>query len=148
MPLGTEVDLGLGHIVLDGEPASPSPRKGHSSPLSFSLRLLWPNGRPCQLRLSSCNYSRHRGCCTAHRGSWCVLLSLTYFGSTLWRWKRNARMWIYGSEVVTKCENKMYILKKMVEPFKTENHASVCYCWIIILFTRTYCSYNCSSSSL
>jgi len=32
-PLSTEVDLGPGHIVLDGDPA-PS-RKGHSSPLSF-----------------------------------------------------------------------------------------------------------------
>jgi len=28
-PLGTEVDLGLSHIVLDGVPA---PAKGHSSP--------------------------------------------------------------------------------------------------------------------
>jgi len=32
MPLGTEVGLGPGHIVLDGDPASPSPKKGHSSP--------------------------------------------------------------------------------------------------------------------
>jgi len=29
-PLGTEVDLGPGHIVLDGDPAPP--RKGHCSP--------------------------------------------------------------------------------------------------------------------
>jgi len=33
-PLGTEVDLGPGHIVLDEDPA-PSPRKGHSSLLFF-----------------------------------------------------------------------------------------------------------------
>jgi len=33
MPLGTEVDLGPGHIVLDG--AHVPPRKGHSSPPSF-----------------------------------------------------------------------------------------------------------------
>jgi len=26
MPLGTEVDIGLGHIVLDGDPAPPSER--------------------------------------------------------------------------------------------------------------------------
>jgi len=32
-PIGTEVDLGSGHIVLDG---SPLPRKGHSTP-SFRL---------------------------------------------------------------------------------------------------------------
>jgi len=40
MPLGREVDLGPGNIVLDGDPASP---KGHSPP-SFGLCLLWPNG--------------------------------------------------------------------------------------------------------
>jgi len=34
MPLGREVGLGPGHIVLDGDPASPSP-KGHS-PLPLS----------------------------------------------------------------------------------------------------------------
>jgi len=31
-PLGTEVDLGPGHIALDGDPAPPL-RKGQSSPL-------------------------------------------------------------------------------------------------------------------
>jgi len=43
-PIGTEVDLGPGHIVLDRDPASP-PRKGHSSraepPSLFSPCLLW-----------------------------------------------------------------------------------------------------------
>ena len=36
MPLGTEVDLSPGHIVLDGDPDPPPPAKGaqHSS-LSF-----------------------------------------------------------------------------------------------------------------
>jgi len=33
-PLGMEVDLGRGHIVLDGDPSA-SPRKGQSSPSSF-----------------------------------------------------------------------------------------------------------------
>jgi len=40
MPLGTEVDLGPGHIVLDGDPAPP--RKGHSSPPLFGSCPLWP----------------------------------------------------------------------------------------------------------
>jgi len=31
MPLHTEVGLGSGHIVLDGDPA-PLPKRGHSSP--------------------------------------------------------------------------------------------------------------------
>jgi len=35
-PLGTEVDLGPGHIVLDGDPAPP-PLKGHS--LQFSANV-------------------------------------------------------------------------------------------------------------
>jgi len=42
MPLGMEVGLGPGHIVLDGEPAPPS-QKGTQPPI-FSACLLWPNG--------------------------------------------------------------------------------------------------------
>ena len=42
MKLGTQVGLGLGHIVLDGDPAPPLP-KGHSPPI-FGPYLLWPNG--------------------------------------------------------------------------------------------------------
>jgi len=39
-PLGTEIDLGLGHIVLDGVSA---PAKGaHQPPPLFGLCLLWP----------------------------------------------------------------------------------------------------------
>jgi len=40
---GTHVGLGLGHIVLDRDPA-PLPPKGHSPPPIFGLYLLWPNG--------------------------------------------------------------------------------------------------------
>jgi len=57
MPLGTEVDLGPVHIVLDGDPASPA-QKGHSSPLLFSPCLLWPNGRPFRLLLNTCLKAR------------------------------------------------------------------------------------------
>jgi len=53
MPLGREVGLGHGHIVLDGDPSTPPP-KGHSPP-TFGPCLLWPNGRPSQLLLSTCN---------------------------------------------------------------------------------------------
>jgi len=41
-----------GHIVLDGDPAPP--KKGHSSPPLFGPYLLWPNGHPSQLLLSTC----------------------------------------------------------------------------------------------
>jgi len=50
MLLSTEVGLGPGHIVLDGDPASP--RKGHNSPQLFGPCLLWPKGRPSQQLLS------------------------------------------------------------------------------------------------
>ena len=42
MPLGMEVGLGPGHIVLGEEPAPP---KGAQPPI-FGPCLLWPNGRP------------------------------------------------------------------------------------------------------
>jgi len=41
MPLGMEVGLGPGHIVLDGDPA---PRKKGAEPPIFGPFLLWPNG--------------------------------------------------------------------------------------------------------
>jgi len=43
-----------GHIVLYGDPASPSLR-GTVPPPIFGPRLLWPNGRPSQLLLSTCS---------------------------------------------------------------------------------------------
>ena len=45
-PLGTEVDLGPGHIVLDVGPSSQ--RRGHSSSL-FSAHVYCGHGRPSQL---------------------------------------------------------------------------------------------------
>jgi len=42
MPLGTNVDLGPGHIVLDGDPAAPPPVKGAQQPPLFGQCLLWP----------------------------------------------------------------------------------------------------------
>ena len=43
MPLGMEVGLGPGHIVLDGDPARPSPKRRHSPHPIFGPFLLWPN---------------------------------------------------------------------------------------------------------
>ena len=51
MPLGTEIGLGAGDIVLDG---ARSPPKNVAQPQIFGPCLLWPNGRPSQLLLSSC----------------------------------------------------------------------------------------------
>ena len=42
MPLGMELGLGPGGIVLDGDLASP--RKKGIDPLQFSAHVLWPNG--------------------------------------------------------------------------------------------------------
>jgi len=43
MPLGMEVGLGPGNIVLDGDLA-PLPEKGAENPPIFGRCLLWPNG--------------------------------------------------------------------------------------------------------
>ena len=43
MPLGTEVGLGPDDIVLDGDPAPPSPKRGHNPSPIFGPCLLWPN---------------------------------------------------------------------------------------------------------
>ena len=53
MPLGTEVGLVPGDIVLDGGPAPPT-EKGRGPPIVGPC-LLWPNGHPSQLLLSSCS---------------------------------------------------------------------------------------------
>ena len=53
MPLGMEVGLSPGDIVLDGDLA-PRHGKGHSIPPLFGPCLLWPNGCPSQQLLSSC----------------------------------------------------------------------------------------------
>jgi len=51
-PLGTEVDLGAGHIVLDGFPALRE--RGTATPI-LGPCLLWPRSPgPSQLLLSSC----------------------------------------------------------------------------------------------
>jgi len=69
MKLGIEEGLGPGHIVSDGDPAPP---KGAQPPI-FVPCLLWPNGRPSQLLLSSCfliiiwfkdQFALYTGACT------------------------------------------------------------------------------------
>jgi len=65
MPLGTKIDLGPRRIVLHGD-SVPPPNKG-TAPI-FGPYLLWPNGRPSQLLLST-------GCVLAslgllHRRRW------------------------------------------------------------------------------
>jgi len=59
MPLGTEVDLGIGHIVLDVVPAVRE--RGTAAPQASAQALFahvyCGHGRPSQLLLSSClNY--------------------------------------------------------------------------------------------
>jgi len=57
MPLGTELDLDAGHIVLDEDPAPSPSRKWHmQQPPLFGPCLSWPNGRPSQQLLSTCSY--------------------------------------------------------------------------------------------
>jgi len=51
MKLGMQVDLGPGHIVLDGDPSSPT-KKGAQLPPLFGPCLLWPNGWMDKMPLS------------------------------------------------------------------------------------------------
>ena len=60
MSLGTEVGLGPGHIVLDGDLAPLPPRKGHSNPL-FSAHVYCGHGRSSPLLLSSCEKMASNG---------------------------------------------------------------------------------------
>ena len=53
MPLGKEVGLGPGHIVRWGPSGDPAPT---AAPPTFGPCLLWPNGRPSQQLLSSCQF--------------------------------------------------------------------------------------------
>jgi len=55
MPLGVELGLGSGHIVLDGDPAPP--RRGHSSPPLFSAHVYCGHGRPSQLLLHEFSFT-------------------------------------------------------------------------------------------
>jgi len=89
MPLGTEVCLGPGHIVLDGDPAPPL-LKGHSShPPLFSAHVYCGHGHPSQLLLSSCYFCKN---------------SLTASEvTTLWRYRNeciiiinNVQKWLFG----------------------------------------------------
>jgi len=53
-PLGMEVGLDPGDYVLDGDPAAQRGTAPDLQPPIFGPYLLWPNGRPSQLLLSSC----------------------------------------------------------------------------------------------
>ena len=104
-PLGTEVDLGPGHIVLGGVPA---PAKGAQQHPLFSAHVYCGHGRPSQLLLSSCTcFVRHwfvGDCCKQWRVCVCfqgVLLGAQVYvcwigtcvpstGSAVWHW-RSAR---------------------------------------------------------
>jgi len=55
MPLGMEVGLGSGDIVLDG-PSSPMERGTAAPPPLLGPCLLWPNGRLSHQLLSSCYF--------------------------------------------------------------------------------------------
>jgi len=53
LSLGTEVDLGPCHIVLDGAQLPPRWTGAQQPPPLFDPCLMWPNGRPSELLLSS-----------------------------------------------------------------------------------------------
>jgi len=76
MPLGTEVDLGPGHIVLDG---SQLPAKGAQQLPFFSAHVYCGHGRPSQLLLNPCWYCKYR------RRYWCRYFKISDIGSVFGR---------------------------------------------------------------
>jgi len=54
-PLGTEVDLGPGHIVFDGDAARLPAKGAQQPPPRSSAHVYCGHGRPSQLLLSSCS---------------------------------------------------------------------------------------------
>jgi len=58
--LGTEVDVGPDHIVLDRVPALRE--RGTAAPPLFSAHVYCGHGRPSQLLLSSCYCGQTAGC--------------------------------------------------------------------------------------
>ena len=76
MPLGVEVDLGPGHIVLDGDQAPPTERRTAQQPPPFSPCLLWHNGRPSQQLLSSCLLSFKNTRFSRYISAWFLFRSL------------------------------------------------------------------------
>jgi len=79
MSLGTEVDLGPGHIVLNGDPAA---LKGAQQPPLFGPCLQWSNGRPSQEPLSSYVFNNVLWmdyCIVMHLGSFCNRRSTSFY---------------------------------------------------------------------
>ena len=70
MPLGTEVNLGPGHIMLDVAQLPP-PGRGTAAPPLFGPCLLWLNGRLSQLLLSSCRIAD-----TGRLGYWALWMKI------------------------------------------------------------------------
>ena len=69
-PLGTEVDLGPGHTVLDG---TKLPRERGTAATFFSAHVYCGHGRPFQLLLSSCTDFQNGT--VRHLGSACLGLA-------------------------------------------------------------------------
>jgi len=73
IPLGTEVDLGPGDIVLDGDPAPPPKRD--TAP-NFRPVSVWPNSRPSQLLLTAEHLLFSCAACVEHMHLLCVVIPI------------------------------------------------------------------------
>ena len=72
-PVGTEVDIGAGHIILDGFPALRE--RGTAPPPSFRpMSIVAMHGRPSQLLLSSCTNGRPK----TITGNWIQIQQVGY----------------------------------------------------------------------
>jgi len=80
VPLGMKVGFSPDHIALDGDPAPPPCKWAQLPPTLFGPCLLWPNCRPSQQLLSSCN------CCNQFEGLFTVTGSHVYKSLMLSKW--------------------------------------------------------------
>jgi len=61
MPLGMEVGLGTGHIVLDGDPAPPPMEQGTTAPTFRSMSIADKRSPISAILLSSCGLCTNAG---------------------------------------------------------------------------------------
>jgi len=89
-PLGTEVDIGTGHFVLDGFPALHE--WGTAPPPLFEAHVCCGHGCPSQLLLSSCSYLVSLLCQSDMPMKTIVNLHICWL-TWYWHWKKAYREW-------------------------------------------------------
>jgi len=110
------VDLSPGHIVLDGDPSTPSER-GTAAPL-FSYHVYCGHGRPSRLLLSSC-FSTSIQSTPTFPCVYCLFVHFRQSGKTAYvdetlRWSEAARNEVVRDDVRRKAATVMTIMMMLM----------------------------------